>query len=154
MRLWHHDLLPYLPRSQLLAQWRELNSIYAKEDQHVLINYIYEYPKEDLYAYSLLVIAQMQARGFQIRAWDKYEAYFAAYRTLKVSSLPRQPFIKHHDGAYLNVCFFNLYEKFVCGQKDYPVELFESLKKFWLIQTANQNKDKEVFLNSLLRSIS
>lgn len=35
MRLWHYDLLAFLPRSQLLAQWRELNSIYAKQDQHL-----------------------------------------------------------------------------------------------------------------------
>lgn len=46
MRLWHTDLTPYLPKSQLLAQWRVLNSIFVKEDKHVLINYIYEYPKD------------------------------------------------------------------------------------------------------------
>ena len=28
MRLWRIDLIPYLPRTQLLAQWRELNSIF------------------------------------------------------------------------------------------------------------------------------
>ena len=67
MRLWHADLIPYLPKSQLLAQWRELNSIFAKEDQHILINYIYEYPKEDLYYYTMLVLEEMQKRNIQIR---------------------------------------------------------------------------------------
>ena len=43
MRLWHYKLLPYLPKSQLIAQWRELNSIYKKQDRHILINYIYDY---------------------------------------------------------------------------------------------------------------
>ena len=35
MRLWHIDLIPYLPKSQLLAQWRELNSIFKKQDKHI-----------------------------------------------------------------------------------------------------------------------
>ena len=45
MRLWHYKLIKegLLPDSQLLAQWRELNSIYVKEDKHILINYIYRY---------------------------------------------------------------------------------------------------------------
>lgn len=28
MRLWHIDRTPYLPKSQLIAQWWRLNSIY------------------------------------------------------------------------------------------------------------------------------
>ena len=43
MRLWHKDLIPYLPKQQLLGQWRELNSIYVKQNRHILINFIYEY---------------------------------------------------------------------------------------------------------------
>lgn len=27
MRLWHKDLIPYLPRQQLIAQWRECCAI-------------------------------------------------------------------------------------------------------------------------------
>ena len=43
IRLWHIDLIPYLPKSQLIAQWRELNSIFKKQDKHILINYVYDY---------------------------------------------------------------------------------------------------------------
>lgn len=39
MRLWHCEIIPYLPKTQLIAQWRELNSIFAREDKHILINY-------------------------------------------------------------------------------------------------------------------
>ncbi|HEY4532232.1 MAG TPA: pyrimidine dimer DNA glycosylase/endonuclease V, partial [Kurthia sp.] len=63
MRLWHTDLIEFLPKGQLLSQWRELNSVFAKEDKHILINYIYEYPKEDLYIYTQLVMAEMTKRG-------------------------------------------------------------------------------------------
>ncbi|WP_233732664.1 pyrimidine dimer DNA glycosylase/endonuclease V [Lysinibacillus sp. YS11] len=71
MRLWHIDLIAYLPKGQLLSQWRELNSIFAKEDQHILINYIYEYPKEDLYLYTEKVMDEMKKRGYQIRTYEK-----------------------------------------------------------------------------------
>ena len=60
MRLWHYKLIPYLPKSQLLAQWRELNSIFKKQDKHILINYIYEYPREDLYKYSYIVLNELE----------------------------------------------------------------------------------------------
>lgn len=48
MRLWHRDLLPYLPKSQLLAQKRECDLIWkdiaqGKQTNHILISYIWEY---------------------------------------------------------------------------------------------------------------
>ena len=134
MRLWHHDLLPYLPRSQLLAQWRELNSIYAKEDQHVLINYVYEYPKSELYRYSQLVLDEMKRRGFVIRSWDKYHAYFADVTAESDNQNP--VFAKHHDDVYLTICYFNLYEKYLRGQKDYPETLFLRLEHFYTQKTS------------------
>jgi uncharacterized protein (TIGR02328 family) len=59
MRLWHIDLIPYLPKSQLLAQWRELNSIFKKQDKHILFNYIYNYDKRYLLNYSQSVMREM-----------------------------------------------------------------------------------------------
>ena len=76
MRLWHVDILPFLPRSQLLAQWRELNSIFKRQDQHILINYIYDYGKEDLYLYTNEVLHEMRKRQFNIRTFEKMENYF------------------------------------------------------------------------------
>lgn len=50
MRLWNYELIEnnLLPNSQAVAQWRELNSIFRKQDNHILINYIYNYNKETL----------------------------------------------------------------------------------------------------------
>ena len=64
MRLWHRELIRYLPKSQLLAQWRELNSIFKKQDDHILIRYIYKYDKEYLRDYSWSVIDEMNRRGY------------------------------------------------------------------------------------------
>ena len=104
MRLWHHDLIPFLPRSQLLAQWRELNSVFAKEDQHILINYIYDYPKSDLFTYTELVIQEMEMRGYKIRSFEKMKAYFLHTEKPSTNSI----FVHHHNDEYLEICYFNL----------------------------------------------
>lgn len=126
MRLWHTDVIPALPKSQLLAQWRELNSVFAKEDKHILINYIYDYPREDLLIYTNIVLAEMQRRGIQIRTVDKMARYFDG-----ITAPNYTPFAKHHDAAYLEICYFNLKEKYMRGQKDYSEEQFLQLQEIF-----------------------
>ena len=127
MRLWHTELIPFIPKSQLLAQWRELNSIFAKEDRHVLINYIYEYPKQDLYIYTQVVLKEMRARNITIRTFDKMERYFEQL------AIPTDyaPYSKHHNDEYLTICYYNLYEKYIRGQKDFSTEQFEALQHYY-----------------------
>lgn len=126
MRLWHIATIPYLPKGQLLAQWRELNSIFAKEDKHILINYIYEYPKDDLYAYTQLVIDEMTKRGYTIRTKDKMERYFKDLQPKPI----QHPYKRHHNQEYFEICFFNLKEKFIRGQKDYDATQYEALCEY------------------------
>ncbi len=127
MRLWHTDIIPFLPKGQLLSQWRELNSIFAKEDQHILINYIYDYPKDDLYAYTKKVLEEMTNRGYQIRTFDKMERYFSELKDVNVV----KPFEHHHNDEYLEICYYNLKEKFIRGQKDYDTALFQKLDAYF-----------------------
>lgn len=126
MRLWHVDLIAYLPKGQLLSQWRELNSIFAKEDKHILINYIYEYPKDDLYIYTEKIIAEMKKRGYKIRAFEKMNAYFKDIEEVE----DVKPFLHHHNDEYLEICYFNLKEKFIRGQKDYEEEMYNQLNNY------------------------
>lgn len=127
MRLWHYKLIPYLPKSQLVAQWRELNSIYKKQDKHLLINYIYDYDKGNLLAYSKMVIEEMVKRGYKINNWDNYTNYFHDL-VLKCNNV--HPFYKHHNDNYLIQCFYNLQEKFDRGQKDFTREQYDDLEDF------------------------
>lgn len=127
MRLWHTNLIPFLPKGQLLSQWRELNSIFAKEDKHILINYIYDYPKDDLYIYTEKVMEEMKNRGYKIRTVDKMERYFAELDEVKDGT----PFKEHHNNEYLEICYYNLKEKYIRGQKDYDAALFNSLKAYF-----------------------
>ncbi|MER2262193.1 MAG: pyrimidine dimer DNA glycosylase/endonuclease V [Psychrobacillus sp.] len=135
MRLWHQSLLSYLPKSQLLAQWRELNSIFAKEDRHILINYIYDYPKDDLFAYTQFVLKEMRKRNINIRTVDKMERYFEGHSYIAITN----PFEHHHNEEYLEICFFNLKEKFMRGQKDFQPEQYESLLALYKIMVNEHN---------------
>lgn len=128
MRLWHIDLIPFLPKSQLLAQWRELNSIFKKEDKHILINYIYEYEKRDLLAYTNEVIREMRKRGFNIKSFEKMNTYF---ENITLPPKEFKPFARDHNDEYIEICYYNLKEKFIRGQKDFDKELFQQLHHYY-----------------------
>ena len=124
MRLWHYELIPYLPDSQLVAQWRELNSIFKKQDRHILINYVYDYEKEYLWSYTQLVLNELRQRNYNIKSWDNYNNYF------RDTPPTRGLVFKEHDYEYLEICFHNLLEKYLRGQKDFTKERFTKLYEF------------------------
>jgi uncharacterized protein (TIGR02328 family) len=125
MRCWHYKLIPYLPRTQLLAQWRELNSIFKKQDKHILINYVYEYNIQELNYYTDLVINEMGKRNIKIKNWTNYNDVFNEPTNIKL-----QPFKKHHTKQYLLQCFMNLEEKYFCGQIDFDRATYLKLWNF------------------------
>lgn len=110
MRLWHTDLIPVLPRQQLCGQWNELGSIYKNQDNHMLINFVYDYPKENLYNYSVKVINERQKRGY------KYDlTNFCNYFDGEKIDYMKEPFTEKMDDEYLAICYFNMLEKYRCG---------------------------------------
>lgn len=121
MRLWHYKLIPYLPKLQLVAQWRELNSIFVNHTNHILINYVYNYPKDYLYTYSNLVLNEMHKRKITIKSMDNFNKYFCDNQYLK-------RYFNEHNNEYLTICYYNLKEKFIRGQKDFSKEVWEELK--------------------------
>lgn len=125
MRLWHIDLIPYLPRTQLLAQWRELNSIFKKQDKHILINYIYDYPTFDaLYTYSNYVMSEMLIRGYTVNTHNQIEFF-------KDKKLTGNMRFKEHNREYLTICYYNLKEKYLRGQKDFTKDTWERLFNYY-----------------------
>lgn len=133
MRLWHFKLIPYLPKSQLLAQWRELNSIFKNQPHHILINYVYRYPKKDLCYYSRLVIEEMQLRGYKIKSFDKFMDYFSDmplednFEASPEDNRDFVPFKRHHDADYLIICYYNLLEKYMRGQWDFEEKIINAI---------------------------
>lgn len=118
MRLWHKDLIPYLPRQQLLGQWRELCAI-AKSiaetgtPNHILVNRIMSFPLAHLRVYGQLVCAEMRNRGYSVN-YDKFGKWFSNDKD-KPYTLCSNLFYGWHNERYLRQCFFNLQEKHDCG---------------------------------------
>ena len=133
MRLWHIDLIPYLPKSQLLAQWRELNSIFKKQDKHILINYIYDYDEEYLFDYACMVLKEFRNRTFQVKNTINFYNYF--YKFSYNESIPLKNNyeykFKEHNHEYLTICYYNLKEKYLRGQKDFTKDVWQKLDEFY-----------------------
>lgn len=127
MRLWHYKLIPLLPNSQLLAQWRELNSILKNQPKHILINYVYEYSKEDLWVYCNLVLDEMARRKFRDPNLDNFRWYFFGLNHPETELT--EPFRNHHNNRYLLQNFYNLQEKYDRGQKDFDTNRYETMEE-------------------------
>lgn len=130
MRLWHIDLIPYLPKSQLLAQWRELNSIFKKQDKHILINYVYDYDKYYLYCYTIKVLEEIGNRHYNYNLVNFCEYFdYVWYKEL----YEMKHFLKfaEHNKEYLTICYWNLREKYIRGQKDFTKEVWNKLDIFY-----------------------
>lgn len=115
MRLWHYELFPYLPDMQFRGQLRELCAIMRDvrdkgQTNHILINLITEYPREDLYGYYLDYSAEYIKRYGTLPRQD------SEFVALRCSGLKIFPFEGWHDKEYLRVCMANLYEKHVFGR--------------------------------------
>lgn len=121
MRLWHKDLIPYLPRQQLLAQWRECCAIARNiavngTPNHILVNRIMDYPIEHFWAYANLVYAELIARGYQC------DFYSFGKWCDRMGSMPERfdvtiddIFYDWHTDRYYWQCYHNLEEKYDCG---------------------------------------
>ena len=123
MRLWHKDLIPYLPDLQLKGQWRECSLIadaLAKNGtpNHLLVNRVAEYPAEDLWKYFVSVACDMESRGLKVnyRTMDKVYDNISKYRATKkfqptAFGKDYQIFSGWHNLEYLRICYANLLEK-------------------------------------------
>ena len=113
MRLWSKQLIPALPRKQLLGQWRECCLIAKgiKENgtpNHILVNRVMDYPIEHFVNYTLRVVLECEKRGYRINTgiFTKY-FNFDDYKAILTDDI----FPEWHNQRYLRQCFYNLQEK-------------------------------------------
>lgn len=122
MRLWHKDLIPVLPRQQLLSQWREVCGIATNIAQkgspdHILVNKIMNYPVDNFVTYTNMIIKEFNNRGYKIsdNALTNYrkniQKSIYRFNNNRKCSL----FINWHNDIYLRQCLYNLEEKYLCG---------------------------------------
>ena len=138
MRLWHIDLIPYLPNLQLLAQWRELNSIFKKQDKHILINYIYDYDKAYLFTYTQKVLSEMKYRDIKIHSKENYTNYFRGMSLLSNYDNFVNLRYPEHNTDYLTICYYNLKEKHLRGQKDFTDDVWQKLDDYYKMRIKNE----------------
>ena len=131
MRLWHKDLIPFLPRQQLLGQWRECcliakNIAEKGTPNHLLVNRIMDYPFEHFRQYTVDVWFEMVCRHYKCD-YSKFEKYipknipvptddetFVQSLALAISQKD-EIFKDWHDDRYMHQCLLNLQEKYDCG---------------------------------------
>ena len=116
MRLWHKDLIPVLPKQQLLGQWRECcliakNIAEKGTPNHILVNRIMDYPIEHFFRYGIRVVNEMERRGYKV---DLYK-FIRWFDRLSAEREYEDIFDTWHNDRYLKQCYYNLQEKYDCG---------------------------------------
>ena len=113
MRLWHCELLPYLPELQFKGQLREmvaiLHDLKSKgKTNHLLINRIMEYPKADFYGYFLTYATEHKKRYLYYPKKSICDEFLEYGQGCNIKA---DDFCGWHNTEYLRVCMANLYEK-------------------------------------------
>lgn len=121
MRLWHIDLIPVLPREQLIAQWRELSAIAGAIQKkgtpnHILVNFVLIYDYDNFISYAAEVREEMTKRGYRTMnsVWEKIVSLKSNWVRLPHNEIYKEKM----NNTYLEICYYNLYEKYLCGGID------------------------------------
>ena len=116
MRLWHEEIIHLLPKNQLLGQHRECCALRGNgwNKKHKTVDYVFLYSPYYLFAYHLLVMDEMEKRGYKVSIEWKDKDYRGKtakkYNNLEEKDIDK-PIYKEHDGKYLSECIENLESK-------------------------------------------
>lgn len=144
MRIWHYQLLPYLPKMQFKGQWRELLIIMRDwrdkgTTNHLLINHVMDYPKSYLTGYALLYDKEYNKR-YNKKLKEKNINEFIQF-TNGEYYLPPYLFSDWHNKKYLRICMANLYEKHLGkGKSKISDEEWQTLVNGYQIITGEEYK--------------
>lgn len=118
MRIWHKELIPVLPREQLVAQWRECSAIAGAiikngTPNHILVNKVLDYSLDQFIQYSQMVRDEMTRRGY--RTMDSVMKKIDSLTNGHAEYLPEHLYEYWHNDRYFLQCYYNLQEKYDCG---------------------------------------
>lgn len=118
MRLWHIKLIPVLSNIHLQAQWRELSAIAGAIQKngtpnHALVNFVLDYDYDHFISYAYYLRKEMDKRNIKTMdsVWKKIVNLKPEYNLLS----PDEIYKEKMDNLYLTICYYNLYEKYLCG---------------------------------------
>lgn len=123
MRLWAQQLIPYLPRQQLLGQHRECCALRGKGwgKKHATVDYVFQYQPDELVAYHYLIMEEMKHRGYspdktwynpnwrgavlgEVAGWSYQATVDQIYRSAYNGAM----IYDEHNNTYLRECIENL----------------------------------------------
>lgn len=86
MRLWHEELIPLLPRQQLLGQHRECCAMRGNGwgKKHRVVDYVFKHSLHDLELYHAKVMQEMFNRGYKVSS----EWFYRNYRGKHINTVP------------------------------------------------------------------
>lgn len=154
MRLWHQELIPYLPDNQLKGQHRECCALRGMGwgKKHRTVDYVFTYRIEYLIAYHHLIINELLNRNKNVA----YEWMFPQYRgkklgtdtsidALLVNEISKKPKVfNEHNELYYYECLENLMHKL-------KSKLNKCIEKYGTLNSYTLNVSKEIdILNNLV----
>ena len=105
----------------MVAQWRELSAIAGAIEKsgtpnHVLVNFVLDYDYDNFISYAHYIREEMTKRGIRTMStvWDKIVKLKPEWTLLPFEKIYEQKM----DDLYLKICYYNLYEKYLCGMFD------------------------------------
>ena len=120
MRLWHQDLLIFLPRAQILGQHRECCALRGMGwgRRHSTVDYVFTHSVKRLVGYHQLVLREMEKRGYK-PAQQWYCPEYRGKNTMpwpcalpkEVDTIAETHIYPEHDDAYREECLANLRKK-------------------------------------------
>lgn len=116
MRLWHKDLIRFLPKQQLLGQHRECCALRGNGwgKKHSTVDYVFTHSYSKLYFYHVLVMREISYRGCKVSPeWldYKYRGKVLGYDTTEFTEPNDLTHYVEHNDEYFDECIKNLASK-------------------------------------------
>lgn len=116
MRLWHEKIIHLLPKNQLLGQHRECCALRGNgwKKKHKTVDYVFSYSPYLLFRYHLLVMDEMEKRGYNVSGeWKdrNYRGKIAEKYIDLEEEIIEDLIYKEHNIEYLDECIENLRNK-------------------------------------------
>ncbi len=118
MRLWHQDLIPYLPKDRVNGQHRECCGMRGKGwgRRHSVVDYVFTYSIMRLYYYHMLIMKEAVDRGINIDPIWYDPNYRGKILGFDMNIDRHEPYpigkvYREHDDAYMVECIENLKQK-------------------------------------------
>ena len=136
MRLWHKDLIPYLPQKQLQGQWKELFQIKGSIEKHgtprhILVNKVLDFPISHFIAYGIIIFNEGQRRGIKFKKSKLMELTLWKNDNFTNYDNCSTLYETWHNDRYLDQCYYNHQEKYDCDGID--VNIWERFEQNYLL---------------------